>query len=105
MELNMSKKHVTLFNFEGNIVRIVDKKGNPWFIAQDICQALTITNVSDSVRKLDDDERDDIVISDAVGKANKHLIINESGLYSLILNSRKPEAKRFRKWVTSEVLP
>ncbi len=101
----MSKKGMTLFKFEGNSVRVVDKNGNPWFIANEVCRLLSIANVSDAVGRLDEDEKDDVVISDAVGKANKHLIINESGLYALIIRSNKPDAKRFRKWVTSEVLP
>lgn len=88
--------------------------GAPWFVAADVCAALTIANARDAVAKLDDDERkslknNSVGITD--GLINQQLnaeqeinLINESGLYSLILTSRKPEAKKFKKWVTSAEL-
>lgn len=94
--------HLIPFEFDGNSVRVVtDDKGEPWFVAADVCSALDVKNVSQAVARLDDDERSMFNI----GRQGDVSIINESGLYSLILGSRKPEAKKFKKWVTSEVLP
>ncbi len=90
------------FSFESFVVRVLpDDSGNPWFVAADVCDALDIKNVTQAVNRLDDDERSMFNI----GRQGETNVINESGLYSLILGSRKPEAKRFKKWVTSEVLP
>lgn len=99
------KNQVIPFQFEKINVRVVVVDGEPWFVAADVCAALGIGNTTDALRRLDDDEQalDSIEgISRGNDRAN---IINESGLYSLILGSRKPEAKKFKKWVTSEVLP
>lgn len=91
--------------FDGLPVRLIqDVAGDPWFVAADVCAALAIGNNRDAIGRLDDDERD-VVSTDTLGGKQEMGIINESGLYSLILGSRKPEAKRFKKWVTSEVLP
>lgn len=92
------------FNFEGLNVRVQDKDGNPWFILADVCRVLDVKNVSDASRRLDADERG-IVTTDTPSGTQEMLIVNESGLYSLVLTSRKPEAKRFKKFVTAEVLP
>ncbi len=108
---------VVSFNFVTQSVRVVMIGDAPWFVAADVCAALTIANARDAVAKLDDDERqvvDFATVGNADGRENQTLsnfdpktinLINESGLYSLILTSRKPEAKKFKKWVTSEVLP
>jgi prophage antirepressor-like protein len=85
--------------------RIIDRNGEPWFVLGEACRELEIVNASDAATRLDDDEKDSIGITDAIGRNRATVIINESGLYSLILTSRKAEAKRFKKWVTSEVLP
>lgn len=82
-------------------VRTVKHEGNWWFVAKDICDVLGIKNISQAVQQLDEDERSMFNI----GRQGETNIINESGLYSLILRSRKPEAKKFKRWVTSEVLP
>lgn len=92
------------FAFEGAEVRVIDRDGEPWFVAADVCAALDIGNVSMAVSRLDADERG-ISTTDTPSGAQEMLLVNESGLYSLILTSRKPAAKRFKKWVTSEVLP
>jgi prophage antirepressor-like protein len=89
------------FSFESHAIRAVSKDGEAWFVAEDVCSVLGLTNPSMALKALDDDERSKFNLG-RQGEAN---IINESGLYALILRSRKPEAKRFRKWVTSEVLP
>lgn len=90
------------FEFESKSVRVVkDDKGEPWFVATDVCEALSVKNATQAVARLDEDERSMFNI----GRQGEASIINESGLYSLILTSRKPEAKRFKKWATAEVLP
>ncbi|OYU16316.1 MAG: hypothetical protein CFE37_01140 [Alphaproteobacteria bacterium PA4] len=84
--------------------RIVDRNGEPWFILSDVCHELDIGNPSQAASTLDDDEKG-IITNETLGGAQRMVIISESGLYSLILRSRKPEAKRFKKWITKEVLP
>lgn len=84
---------------------VIDREGEPWFVLNEVCAKLEIANPSDAASRLDDDEKDTIGITDSIGRSRKTTIINESGLYSVILRSVKPEAKRFKKWVTSEVLP
>lgn len=84
--------------------RITDINGEPWFVLTDVCRELDIGNPSQAAKSLDDDEKG-IITGDTLGGAQKMTVISESGLYSLILRSRKPEAKRFKKWVTKEVLP
>lgn len=93
---------LTVFRFEGTCeVRTVIKDGEPWFVAKDICDILELTNPTMAIESLDDDERSKYFL----GRQGEVNIINESGLYALVFKSRKPEAKAFRKWVTSEVLP
>ncbi len=82
----------------------VDIEGEAWFVASEVCKLLDIKNVSDAVSRLDDDEKLTSVIPISGQKRSVNLI-NESGLYALIFRSKKPEAKRFRKWVTKEVIP
>lgn len=96
---------VTNFAFEEMLVRVIEREGEPWFVANDVCRVLDLRNPRQVISRLDDDERDDVHITDVIGREQGTSIINESGLYSLILTSRKPEAKKFKKWVTSEVLP
>lgn len=103
--------NITTFQFPLTIgrtlnVRIADQNGDPWFIAKDVCDVLGIR--TDTVRVILDDDEIETINPNSIGVASggrDMLIINESGLYSLILKSRKEEAKRFKKWVTSEVLP
>lgn len=97
---------VFTFSQEKVPIRVQLINAEPWFVATDICQVLGISNNRDAVSRLDDDERmDGVGITDTVGRKNHVTIVNESGLYALIFQSRKPEARKFRKWVTSEVLP
>ncbi len=93
------------FGFEEKSVRVMDRGGAPWFVAQDVCGCLGIASHRDAISKLEDDERDAVGITDAIGREQSQSIVSESGVYALIFRSRKPEAKRFRKWVTQEVLP
>lgn len=85
--------------------RIIDRNGEPWFVLTDVCRELEIANPRDAASRLDDDEKDAVGIPDAIGRTQNTTIINESGLYSLILTSRKDAARKFKKWVTAEVLP
>ena len=93
------------FNASNQQVRTVVIDGKPFFVAKDVCAILGISNHKDAVSRLDDDERDGVGITDPIGRQQQVSVVNESGLYHLIFQSRKPEAKAFRKWVTSEVLP
>lgn len=93
------------FDFEEQAVRVVMRDGEPWFVANDVCRVLEIGNPRDAVARLDDDERDSVGIADAIGRERETNAVSESGLYALIFTSRKAEAKRFRKWITAEVLP
>lgn len=94
----------TIFTFTSKTLRVVMRDGEPWFVAADVCAALTIGNSRMATDRLDDDEKGVSSIDTPSGE-QQMTVINESGLYSLILGSRKPEAKKFKKWVTSEVLP
>ncbi|MBY6278579.1 phage antirepressor KilAC domain-containing protein [Symbiobacterium thermophilum] len=92
------------FGFEGHQVRIVMRDGKPWWVAADVCDILGIGRPQDSVRYLDEDEKGRCLVDTPSGQ-QEMLVVNEPGLYSLILRSRKPEAKAFKRWVTHEVLP
>ncbi|AHJ66389.1 BRO-N domain-containing protein [Granulibacter bethesdensis] len=91
-------------DFEGSAVRVMSRAGEPWFVLSDVCRVLEIANSRHAATRLDDDEKG-VVNSDTLGGSQEMTIINESGLYSLILTSRKEAARRFKKWVTAEVLP
>ncbi|MFC3030747.1 MULTISPECIES: BRO-N domain-containing protein [Roseomonadaceae] len=88
-------------------VRVIQRDGAPWFVLADVCRVLGIVNPAQAVSRLDDDEKDTIRNAEGIAAAQVQTltIINESGLYSLVLTSRKPAAKRFKKWVTGVVLP
>ncbi len=95
-----------LFDFNDHLVRMrVDENGNPWWIAKDVCDVLGLQNPTEALRGLDDDEKNTLRITEGNRGNPEKAIINESGLYTLIIRSNKPEAKAFRKWVTKEVLP
>lgn len=101
---------LSVFSFqESHPVRVVMVDGNPWFVAMDVCYAIGLVNYRDAVRKLDNDEKG-VGLTDTLGGDQETTIINESGLYTLILRCRDAvkqgtTAWRFRKWVTNEVLP
>lgn len=99
------KTEILPFNFEDKQIRVVtDDNNEPWFVAADVCRVLEIVKPENAYARLDDDEKGTRSMGTPGGQ-QEMTIINESGLYSLILTSRKPEAKKFKKWVTSEVLP
>ena len=89
----------------GAILRGLMRDGEPWFVAKDVCRILDIANHKDAVARLDNDEKEGVGIPDPIGRMQETTIISEAGLYSLVLRSRKPEAKAFKRWVTHEVLP
>lgn len=97
---------IEVFNFsqEKAPIRVQLINCEPWFVAKDVCQVLGIEKYRDAVSRLDEDERESVLV-DTLGGIQKMTAVSESGLYSLIFQSRKAEARKFRKWVTSEVLP
>lgn len=95
------KNNLQLFNFEGKQVRALEINDEPWFVATDVTKILSLSNTTVALSRLDEDERSKFNLG-RQGKAN---IVNEYGLYKLILASRKPSAKKFQRWVTHDVLP
>lgn len=99
------KNNIVAFNYEEQQVRTIEKNGEPWFVGKDVADILGYTNTAKAIRDHVDDEdklTERIVLS---GQNREVIIINESGLYSLILSSKLPTARVFKRWVTSEVLP
>ena len=98
-------EELDIFNFNEKEVRIHrDKNGKPWFVAKDVCDVLGLSNITEALRNLDGDElTSEILKSGNQGREMK--LVSESGLYALVIRSNKPNAKKFRKWITSEVLP
>lgn len=95
---------IQVFNYHQNEVRTLNVNGQPWWVAKDICDVLEISKHRDAVSRLDPDERGSVVV-DTLGGPQEMTAINEYGLYSIILQSRKPEAKVFKRWITHEVIP
>lgn len=100
----MDNKLVTFENAAFGKIRTLTIDGEPWFVAADVCKALELGNPSMTVERLDADEKG-ISSIDTLGGKQRMAIINEPGLYSLVLSSRKPEAKAFKRWITHEVIP
>ncbi|QPR70556.1 phage antirepressor KilAC domain-containing protein (plasmid) [Bacillus licheniformis] len=96
-----------VFNYEGREVRTVVKDGEPWFVAKDVCNVLEIGNSRQALARLDDDESMSFQMTHPQSPSKTIMMqaVNEAGLYTLILGSRKPEAKQFKRWVTHEVIP
>lgn len=97
--------NIQIFKYENNDVRTVEMNDEPWFVLKDVCGVLGLSNHKVTAQRLDRDEVSQTYLTDSIGRKQETTVINESGLYSVILRSDKPEAKPFRKWVTSEVLP
>lgn len=94
------------FDFKGASLRtLTDKQGEPWFVAKDVCDILELSNVGQALARLDEDEKNSIILNDGTPGSPNKAIISEPGIYSLVLASRKPEAREFKRWVTHEVLP
>lgn len=96
---------LTIYQFDANPVRLVTRDDDIWFVATDVATVLGYRNAPDMVRNLDDDEKGTHIVRTVARGAQEMSIITESGLYHAIFASRRPEAQRFRKWVTTEVLP
>ncbi|MFS0655671.1 BRO family protein [Bacillus sp. 179-C3.3 HS] len=93
-----------IFNYQDHEIRTVLIDGQPWFVAKDLCEVLEIKNNRDALSRLDEDEKG-VVLTDTLGGAQELAAVNEPGLYALILSSRKPEAKQFKRWITHDVIP
>lgn len=104
-EENTMTNEIMAFNYNETQVRTIEIGGEPWFVLMDVCDILELSEPHRVAARLDDDERTQSTVIDSLGRKQEMTIISESGLYSVILRSDKPEAKPFRKWVTLEVLP
>lgn len=101
----MTQNALQVFSYKGNEVRTVDVDGETWFVAADVCGILELTNTTEALKALDEDEKNTLRITEG-NRGNPTVnIVSEAGLYKLIFNSRKPEAKEFTRWVTHDVLP
>ena len=100
-------KNLKVWNFEEHTVRTVEVDGELWFVGKDVAKILGYSNPRKAmIDHIDaEDKQDGVTIRDSIGREQNPTVINESGLYSLILSSKLPKAKRFKRWVTSEVLP
>lgn len=96
---------IQVFTYQHREVRTVELNGEPWFVLKDVCEVLGISHITDTAKRMDEDEVGQTEVTDSMGRKQSTYVISESGLYNVILRSDKPEAKPFRKWVTSEVLP
>ena len=100
----MNENEIQVWNYESSEVRTVQVNGEPWFVLADVRKVLEISNSRNISSRLEPDEKG-VTLVDTLGGTQQMTIINESGLYAVVLRSDKPQAKPFRKWVTSEVLP
>lgn len=91
--------------FEGKQLRMIERNGQPWFVLADVCAALEIKQTARVAERLDEDEVSQNHLIDSLGRQQEMTVINESGLYAVILRSDKAQARPFRKWITNEVLP
>ena len=96
---------IQVYKYSDKTVRVVNRNGDPWFVGRDVAKILGYANPNDALAKRVDEEDKGVAKCDTLGGSQELIIINESGLYSLILSSKLPSAKRFKRWVTSEVLP
>ncbi len=94
-----------VFNFNSNNLRTVDINNQPWFVLKDVCEVLALSNHRMVKERLSNDVSSTYPIVDSLGRTQQVTVINEDGLYDVILESRKPEAREFRKWITKDVLP
>lgn len=101
------KGEITFFsNQEFGVIRAVEIDGEPWFVGKDVAERLGYERATKAIQDhVDNEDKDEVPIQDSIGRMQKTPIINESGLYSLILSSKLPRAKAFKRWVTSEVIP
>lgn len=91
------------FDFNSNDIRVIDIDGEPWFVAKEVCNLLGLDNVTEALNNFSSTEEMALKITPGVGRPNK--LVSESGLYKLVMKSRKPQAIAFQNWVTGIVLP
>ena len=103
--MKMHENEIQVWNYESSEIRTVQVNGEPWFVGKDVAAVLGYSNPRDAINKRVDDEDKGVAKCDTLGGVQDLTIINESGLYSLVLSSKLPNAKKFKRWVTSEVLP
>lgn len=94
-----------IFNYEEHEIRTVEREDGVWWVLRDVCNAMRLSNTGDVATRLDPDEVDQTDVVDRRGRKQMQYVVNEAGLYNVILRSDKPEAKKFKRWVTHEVLP
>lgn len=94
-----------VFEYEDHEVRTVEKDGETWWVLKDVCNVLGLAEPHRVATRLDEDDRTQMTVTDSLGRNQDTIVINESGLYAVILRSDKPEAKPFKRWVTHKVLP
>lgn len=99
-----TRSPVSIFKFNTSQIRVVDIKGVPWFVAADVCKVLGMTNITVAIQPLSSDEKG-LSSTETLGGNQRLNTVSESGLYKLILRSRKPNAAPFQDWVTRVVLP
>jgi prophage antirepressor-like protein len=104
-ELAVVNTGLQSFSYEGKPVRTVQKDGVTWWVLRDVCDVLGLVDTHKVADRLDEDERNQIPVMDNLGRYQETTTVTESGLYNVILRSDKPEAKKFKRWVTHEVLP
>lgn len=92
-------------HFDSFDVRMILRDGVPWWVLADVCRVVGIKNHRDAATRLYDWQKDDVGISDAIGRQQKTLVVNEAGIYGLVIGSNKPEAEAFARWLFAEVLP
>ena len=94
-----------IFKYQDKQIRTVERNGEPWWVLKDVCEVLEMGSPHKVAERLEEDERNQIPVTDSIGRQQETTIVNEAGLYNVILRSDKPQAKPFRRWVTNEVLP
>ncbi|MDK9644744.1 Bro-N domain-containing protein [Propionibacterium freudenreichii] len=92
------------FSYDDHPVRVIERDGEPWLVAADVCGVLTIANPRDALARLDPDEKG-VGTTDTLGGMQRMAIISEAGVYTLAMTSRKPQAKPFVRWLSHEVIP
>ena len=103
--MNQTQTAMQIFEYQGNEVRTLQHGDEVWWVLKDVCRVLSLSTPHKVAERLEEDERNLIPLIDSMGRTQKNTIVNEPGLYSVILRSDKPEAKTFKRWVTHEVLP
>lgn len=94
-----------VFKFRDNQVRVIEKDGEPWWVLKDVCDVLGLSNARMIADRLDEDDVSQTYTIDSLNRQQQTNVVNESGLYNVIIRSDKPEAKQFKRWITHEVLP